>query len=383
MPFTINEQRAWGPSLARDQQGMETIQAVMLLAIAAMVLLGLHALWDDGSGGGIRGNTVAAVDAVFDENSDYGSGGGSGSGGSGGAYDDPSGGSGGSSGGSADSSGGPSASSDGSSDSSDGSSDSSAGSNESGAGAGGDEEESDESGPDDQFADLPALTLNDVRDMASAVVQEANRQKQAAWELERLDAKYAVEGWQQTLAEAQQRGSANQIQAARRGLMEAEGRLLQADEMIKAGDGIVRQITSAVGMTSVVGGLLEAEARGKELTSQGEYREAWRVYVGGATRAMVDGVTTVAKRVPGGPIAALAIGKAAEQAGRELADLTFDPANQLANWLYEQSWWPKNRKPRFNRDGTPRASIRNFRHSLALALSADDSLDICRVFAGS
>ncbi|MDA1017907.1 MAG: hypothetical protein O3A00_26050 [Planctomycetota bacterium] len=55
-------------SLHRDESGFETIQCVMILAFAAMIMLGVLTLWGGSDGeGGIKGEVVAKYDELLND----------------------------------------------------------------------------------------------------------------------------------------------------------------------------------------------------------------------------------------------------------------------------------------------------------------------------
>jgi hypothetical protein len=51
-----------------DERGLETLQVVMIIAIAAIFLALIKYFWDDGNGGGIKGWAKGLVTAVTGAN---------------------------------------------------------------------------------------------------------------------------------------------------------------------------------------------------------------------------------------------------------------------------------------------------------------------------
>ncbi|MCA9108596.1 MAG: hypothetical protein KDA52_01510 [Planctomycetaceae bacterium] len=55
--------------LHHNQRGMESLQTVALLAMGAIVTMGMRSIWDDGSGGGCQGEKVGLFEQLTGETS--------------------------------------------------------------------------------------------------------------------------------------------------------------------------------------------------------------------------------------------------------------------------------------------------------------------------
>ncbi len=213
---------------------------------------------------------------------------------------------------------------------------------------------------------LPQAAQTTVEETAEAMGEKALQKLEDA----ALQAKSKVQGWQQTVREAElpykynlnnpantaaeKAAIAERYVRARKGLTQAESELFEAEERLLARGNFFRQTTATVNAILAVDDLLEAERRSKELAAQGRYEEAWKARMGGLGRFLADWATTPLKKLPLGFAIALnvAASEAGQALGQEVGAATFSPANRLAHWLASHSWWPANRQPRIPL-GTP------------------------------
>ena len=170
---------------------------------------------------------------------------------------------------------------------------------------------------------------NAVRDAAAARLQQALRDPDLS-PLRRLELE-------------------NEAAASRIASQNARIAMENAEEARKFAARMNQQFTRSVAMLGATQTLLDADKKRQELIQQGRFDEAWRVSLGGAMRTVSEAATGFTDKLPGigGSIASEAINTAAEMAGRNLADNSFPAMVDLSHWLYGQSWWPKDIRPRF------------------------------------
>jgi hypothetical protein len=294
---------------------MQTMQSAMILAVSAMVLLGMRMLWDPKYSG--SGGLIAFVEqkfvVIFNGGEDIPkdpsdpNGGGSGSGGSGG-----------------DGSGGDGSGDDGSGD--DGSGDDGSG----GDGSGGDGSGGDPSDNWDAYADV-----------AMSVAIESSK----------LYGKEIIE---------KAKTAALREVATNDPLLEAFGMSVK-DFDIDATPGREAAFRGAgVVVDALVGvdGLIQGDAKVRELADAGDFPGAWRATWTTPAKFIADtifaskAVDLVLDRLPGSVQLAIKVGvpKAIEHAAGAAADALFEPVAVRANeklWdLYDQGLVPRPRNPR-------------------------------------
>ena len=96
--------------------------------------------------------------------------------------------------------------------------------------------------------------------------------------------------------------------------------------------------------------LVDAEEAAAKARREGKYREAHRITCGAAlefSTAVIADFAGVFSQGLKGSIAAYASENIARLAGRVAGDATFTHMVNFSHFLYQQSWWPKNIKPRF------------------------------------
>ena len=99
--------------------------------------------------------------------------------------------------------------------------------------------------------------------------------------------------------------------------------------------GMIDRASAGLGFLGAADGLLAAEQRIRELNAQGNAPEAWRETLGTAFQTTFDGVLALPNRF--GMLFNISMGTAGSaavnQAGRWVADATFDPINRGLWWL--------------------------------------------------
>lgn len=184
-----------------------------------------------------------------------------------------------------------------------------------------------------------------------------------------LRADYEFKGWQATLREAEQAYRYNLLNPA---LSQAEqdaivARFLQASrEVSRTQDkvrGLIDQAALHKGFMNAVGttvsgifaldNLMQADRQRERLIREGKYEEAWRHSLGAATQYVADSVSGVINKIAGLAGIAIDVGvsEGANELGRVIADWSFGQINDVAHWLYDNGW--VNRKPRFEKGYDP------------------------------
>jgi len=361
---------------------METLPSVMILAVSAMVLLGMRMLWDpqhSGSGGLFAG-VEHKFDVIFNGGEDVAGNPGNGSGGVGssggnGSDGDGSGGDGsGGDGSGGDGSGGNGSGGNGSGGNGSGG-DGSDGDGSDGDGSDGDGSGDDGSGDDekppidpglDPLGDAFTTTLakavaerskeNHLAGVAAAIetaTQKLNSTEQANCLARQL---YEAGMKDPNLTILDRAALQGRLSASNIALMNARVAAEEAVEHLKFVKEQTTRFSRAVGVMGAVDGLVKADRKRQELIAAGKYEEAWRESVGGATRYVASVATTFTDKLPGatGSLVSEVIASGAEVAGRQLADNSFPSMVDLSHWLYEKPWWPRDRPPRFPKGYDPR-----------------------------
>ncbi|MBL8817749.1 MAG: hypothetical protein JNL58_17115 [Planctomyces sp.] len=378
--------------LIRDHHGMESLQSVLILAVAAMVLLGLKLLWNPGSSGGegMMAGVTELFETIFNGGTPTENNGGTetgGNGSNGGGENNGTGGAGG--GGENSGPGGPGGpegpggeggqggnegtGNEGTGGEGNGSGDGT-GTGEEGGPDGGDKPGDDKKPEDDKKRDdgrVDPLDADFAKALAKAVAENAKEKRLSAVaglvtsaeqnlakssEIYRVT-ELATEAARNTpdLPLADKIAMENQLSKTRIDMLNAR---IAVDDA-KAGLDFVKTQTErfsrAVGVMGAVDTLMEADRKRQELVANGQYAEAWRVTVGGTTRYITEVATSFTDKLPGvkGSLASEVFAATAEVAGRQLADDTFPAMVDISHWLYEKPWWPKNRRPRFPRGYDP------------------------------
>ncbi len=386
--------------LIRDHHGMESLQSVLILAVAAMVLLGLKLLWNPGSSGGegMMAGVTELFETIFNGgtptennggtetgtgtggNGSNGGGENNGTGGTGGGGENsgPGGpgepnGPGGEGGQGGEETGNKGTGNEGTGGEGNGSGDGT-GTGEEGGPDGGNKPGDDKKPDDDEIRDdgkVDPLDADFAKALAKAVAENAKEKRLSAvaslvTSAERNLAKCAEVYRVTELATVAARNTPdlpladkiameNQLSKSRIDMLNAR---IAVDDA-KAGLDFVKTQTErfsrAVGVMGAVDGLMEADRKRQELVAKGQYVEAWRVTLGGTSRYMAEVATSFTDKLPGvkGSIASEVIAATAEVAGRQLADDTFPAMVDISHWLYEKPWWPKDRRPRFPRGYDP------------------------------
>jgi len=151
--------------------------------------------------------------------------------------------------------------------------------------------------------------------------------------------------------------SGAQVEALRQNLLAQEKLYQQAADkvadlgtQVSARKSLLKWADGAIDAGLGAKELWDADLKVKELARQGKLDEAWQHSCGSAMGFVAQTITAGVKvlRLTGiaGELAEEAVQEAATAAGNELGKLSFGTMNDLSHWLYGQSWWPKNRKPR-------------------------------------
>lgn len=371
--------------LIRDHHGMESLQSVLILAVAAMVLLGLKLLWNPGPSGGegMMAGITGLFETIFnggtptEGNGGPGSGTGTGGNGGGGENSGPGGpnGPGGEGGGGEGGGGTGNKGTGGEGNGGDDGTGTGGEGGPDGGNAGDGDEPDDGKKPDDNKkrddGKVDPLDADFAKALAKAVAENAKEKRLAAVaglvtsaeqnlaksaEIYRVT-ELATEAARNTpdLPLADKIAMENQLSKTRIDMLNAR---IAVDDA-KAGLDFVKTQTErfsrAVGVLGAVDALMEADRKRQELVANGQYVEAWRVTLGGTTRYITEVATSFTDKLPGvkGSIASEVLAATAEVAGRQLADDTFPAMVDISHWLYEKPWWPKNRRPRFPRGYDP------------------------------
>lgn len=346
------------PVLTGRPKGIAAIQSVMVLSVCLVILLGMQFLWNPKYGGpdGLIAAVQKKILIVLNGGKDDGGLGGSSTGG------------GNSAGGGNSDGGNGSDNPNGDPGPSDGSAgkggDSDADSGKNGTDGGGDSsDDKPKSGGDDghvdplweEFPKVLAEALADrVVERRKEAVEEFVKDVKARATAANTASEAAARQLEQALKDpdllpSQRLALENQAAAARIESHNARIAAENAEEASRFSTKLNEQFSRSVALVGANQTLMDADRKRQELIKQGQYDEAWRVSVGGALRAVSEVATGFTDKLPGigGSIASEAINTAAEMAGRELADNSFPAMVDLSHWLYGQSWWPKDRKPRF------------------------------------
>lgn len=342
------------PVQAGRPKGIAAIQSVMVLSVCLVILLGMQFLWNPKYGGpdGLIAAVQKKIHIVLNGGNDDGGPGGNSTGGGdsngGNGSDNPNG-----DPGPTDGSNGA-----GNDDAPDSGNGGTGDSNDSGSNDDEPQNNRDDGHVDPLWEDFP-------KDLAEALAERVVERREKAVEefvtnvkARAATANAASEAAAGRLEQAlrdpdllpsQRLALENQAAAARIEAHNARIAAENAEEASRFSSKMNQQFSRSVAMLGATQTLIEADQKRQELIKQGKYDEAWRVSVGGALRTVSEVATGFTDKLPGigGSIASEAINTAAEMAGRELADNSFPAMVDLSHWLYGQSWWPKNLRPRF------------------------------------
>lgn len=127
---------------------------------------------------------------------------------------------------------------------------------------------------------------------------------------------------------------------------EEQGRYSQLADRARAAD-LLERAGNTLSTSMSVYEMLEAERTREERIAKYGYEEAFAQDMGTAFKATADGVLNA---FPGlnklGIPGAVAIPALAGELGSQAARVSTPTLNAAAEWLYSQSWWPRNRVPR-------------------------------------
>lgn len=341
------------PVQAGRPKGIAAIQSVMVLSVCLVILLGMQFLWNPKYGGpdGLIAAVQKKIHIVLNGGNDDGGPGGDSTGGG-----DSGGGN-----GNANPNGDPGPSDGSNSTGSDDPDPNNGGTN--GGGDSGSDEDDPKNNDDDGHIDplwegfpkvlADALAKRVVEEREKAVGEFVTDVKARA-STANAASEAAAGRLEQALRDpdllpSQRLALENQAAAARIEAHNARIAAENAEEASRFSKKMNQQFSRSVAMLGATQTLFEADQKRQELIKQGKYDEAWRVSLGGALRTVSEVATGFTDKLPGigGSIASEAINSAAEMAGRELADNSFPAMVDLSHWLYGQSWWPKNIRPKF------------------------------------
>ena len=347
------------------RRGNASLQSVMILALAALILTALRLIWAPGPGGsgGLMAQVEGKFETIFNGGNDPGNSGGGGGGGTspgdpGGAGDGDDGGNGGS-GGNGTNGDGSGGSGSGGSDSGDGQQDGDGTSGKDDDDGAGDDsgDDDDDKSPDDGSGDPDDSGDDQDKDPDQEPDDDDSWENYA--DIAMAVALESSKAYGQKIIDDAKVAALKQV-AKNDPLLEAFGMSIRDFQIESPGARAAAFRGAGVMVDAVVGvdGLIQGDRKVKELAQAGDYRGAWRTTWSTPAKFIADtifaskAVDVLLSRLPTSAQIAVKVGvpEAVEGAAGAAADVLFDPVATRINaglWnLYDRGLVPRPRMPR-------------------------------------